>query len=105
MAESEMETSMAVCRLKINIYKKCFVIIYCNKNIFFRVYSRHKRSGKFTGLSHSTLMMSHSHLENGRRWSGDNTSKNKQTIFRITFGRGRSQGICRICDLQVLQDT
>ena len=27
-----------------------------------------------------------------------------KTIFPTSFGRGRSQGICRICDLQVLKD-
>ena len=33
-------------------------------------------------------------------WNGDNTSKNK-LVFPTSFGRGCSQGICRICDLQV----
>ena len=28
----------------------------------------------------------------------------KQTIFPTSFGRGRSQGICRHCHLQVLKD-
>ena len=27
-----------------------------------------------------------------------------KTIFPTSFGRGRSQGICRICDLQVVKD-
>ena len=33
----------------------------------------------------------------GTRWNGDNTSKSK-TIFPTSFGRGRTQKICRICD-------
>ena len=36
------------------------------------------------------------------RWNGDNASKNK-LFFPSSFGRGRFQGICRICDLQVLK--
>ena len=37
------------------------------------------------------------------RWNEDTTSKNK-LFFPTSFGRGCSQGICRICDLQVLKD-
>ena len=37
------------------------------------------------------------------RWNGDTTSKNK-LFFRTSFGCGRSQGICRISDLQVQKD-
>ena len=35
--------------------------------------------------------------------NGDTTSKNK-LFFPPSFGRGLSQGICQICDLQVLKD-
>ena len=37
------------------------------------------------------------------RWNGDATSKNNLS-FPTSFGRDRSQGICRICDLQALKD-
>ena len=37
------------------------------------------------------------------RWNGDTTSKNKP-FFATSFSCGRSQGICQICDLQVLKD-
>ena len=37
------------------------------------------------------------------RWNGDTTSKNK-LFFATSFSCGRSQGICQICDLQVLKD-
>ena len=37
------------------------------------------------------------------RWNGDTTSKNK-LFFPTSFGRGHSQGICWICDLQVLKE-
>ena len=30
------------------------------------------------------------------RWNGDTTNKNK-LFFPISFGRGRSQGICGVC--------
>ena len=31
------------------------------------------------------------------RWNGDTTKKNK-LFFPTSFGRGRSQGICEVCD-------
>ena len=34
---------------------------------------------------------------------GDTTSKNK-LVFATSFSCGCSQGICQICDLQVLKD-
>ena len=37
------------------------------------------------------------------RWNGDTTSKNK-LFFPTSFGHGCPQGICQICDLQVLKD-
>ena len=37
------------------------------------------------------------------KYSGQDCSKNK-LFFSTSFGRGHSQGICRICDLQVLKD-
>ena len=37
------------------------------------------------------------------RWNGDTTSKNK-LFFPTSFSRSHSQGICRICDLQVLKN-
>ena len=37
------------------------------------------------------------------RWNGDTTSKNKLFV-PTSFGRDRSQGICWVCDLQVLKD-
>ena len=37
------------------------------------------------------------------RWNGDTTSKNK-LFFLTSYGHGRSQWICRICDLQMLKD-
>ena len=37
------------------------------------------------------------------RWNVDTTCKNK-LFFPTSFGRSHSQGLCRICDLQVLKD-